>query len=400
MAREATLTPFFYFAARPGGGRSMGVRTARSRRSLGDQLRRDRLVVLNAWALPGFLASERGLSTKDHEALNNQLSQLLSRGVPLVEALEVAGSLVHEAARPRIDRLRERVRAGSSFADACAQGGSFDAVTVAVYRAAERTGDLHGAAAQLARSAKRMLAIRGKAVTLMIYPAIVLTITILVAFVMLTVIVPMIGGALRQSGRELPGVTEFMMTLGVFLRGNLIAVFIAVALAGAAGVVFRAGLARSMFGLMRRLPRVKNVVRAQELARFFGVMAAMTRSGVALGDALGVATTAVHDPRIRTDLDRLRQKLIEGGVLRALLERVESLPLATRKLLVAADQAGDLSSAFDALAQDYTDEVDTQTERLLAALEPALIVLMFAVIGSMILAIMAPLLSITSQGFG
>jgi len=128
------------------------------------------------------------------------------------------------------------------------------------------------------------------------------------------------------------------------------------------------------------------------------VMAAMTRSGVTLADALGVAVTALGHPAMKKDLGRLRSRLIEGGVLRSLIDRVETLPLGTRKLLIAADQAGDLEHAFDSLANDYTDEVETKTDRLLALLEPLLIVFMFLVIGSLILAIMVPMIQATSKG--
>jgi type II secretory pathway component PulF len=95
-------------------------------------------------------------------------------------------------------------------------------------------------------------------------------------------------------------------------------------------------------------------------------------------------------------LTTLRTKLIEGGLLRILIERVTSLPLATRRLLIAAERSGDLEQAFDGLAADLADEVDKQSSRFLAMLEPILIVLMFGVIGTLLLSIMIPLMKATS----
>src|SRR5262245_46173016 len=199
MSTVATSTgSFFFVAAKAGGGRSLGLRQAANERALAEVLRRERLLLLRSYRLPQWASQEKGLTLKDRAELNEQLAQLLSRGVPLVEALEVTASAVGGGAKPIIEKMRELVAAGSSFADACQRVGTFDRVTVAVYRAAERTGDLAGAAKQLSVNAKRQLAVTSKATTLMVYPAIVLTIAIFVSSLLLTVIVPRIGASLKS----------------------------------------------------------------------------------------------------------------------------------------------------------------------------------------------------------
>jgi type II secretory pathway component PulF len=100
---------------------------------------------------------------------------------------------------------------------------------------------------------------------------------------------------------------------------------------------------------------------------------------------------------MRRQLDRLRTRLIEGGLLRNLIEEVTTFPLATRRLLVAAERSGDLEHAFGTLANDMTDEVDKTSTRLLAVLEPALILLMFTIIGSLLLALLLPMLTISNN---
>jgi type II secretory pathway component PulF len=148
------------------------------------------------------------------------------------------------------------------------------------------------------------------------------------------------------------------------------------------------------------VPLLRELVLAQESARFFTVMAAMTRSGVTLADALGVATGALSHPELRGQLTTLRTRLIEGGVLRTLIDGVTALPVPTRRLMMAAERSGDLESAFDTLAQDHAEELDRRTSRLLAALEPLLIVLMFLVIGTLLLSVMIPLMKASSQVMG
>jgi len=395
-AAQSTASGFFYLASKPTGGRSMGVRSAESERALAQMLRREKLILTRAWKLPASVTTDRPMLPRDQAAMNDQLAQLLSRGVPLVEALDVAGTVVSKHARPRVQKMKEKVGAGGSFSDACAAAGSFDEVTIAVYRAAERTGDLAGACQELAHSIRRRLSVRGKAVTLLIYPAIVLTISIIVGIVMLIFIVPTLLGDVAELGVDLPWFSRAMLVFGNTLREQWL-IALAVVAAGLVGLVLGRGAIAKAFGrLSRALPLVGPVILAQESTRFFSVMGAMTRSGIPMADALGVASAAVSHAKLRKQLERLRTRLIEGGVLGRLISDVEALPVATRKLLVAAEKSGDLETAFSQLAADMAELVDTRTQRLLAFLEPLLSVGMVLFIGGMLLAIMIPMLSATS----
>jgi type II secretory pathway component PulF len=389
--------PFVFVAATPDGGRTFGLREARDPRALAELLRRERLLLLRSYRLPRWITRERGLRAQDRVVLNEQLAQLLHRGVPLVEALEVTASAVGPAARPVVERLRELVGAGSSFADACAKAGVFDRVTIAVYRAAEKTGDLAGAARQLATTAQRQVRVVRKVTTLLMYPSIVLFFGVSVSLLMITIIVPRIADALSQLGLVLPWYTQVIVGLGRFVRDHALALSGAGALCAAGAVIGRRRLMSGLAAAARRTPLLRDVVLASESARFFGVMAAMTRSGVTLSDSLGVAVEAVGLPSLRRQLTTLRTRLVEGGVLRNLIESVAALPLATRRLLIAGERAGDMEAVFDSLARDMADEVDRKAERLLNVLEPLLIVGLFLVIGAMLLSIMVPLITLTQQ---
>ncbi len=392
---------YLFHAAKPGGGREWGILRATNPRHLADQLRGRRLVPLRSWALPNLSRSGRGrVSLKDQSELHGNLAQLLTRGVPLVETLDVCVSAVSRDMKTRVTRMRDMVAAGSSFADTCQAVGGFDHVTVAVYRAAERTGDLGGAAKQLSGTVRRQLAIRGKAATLMLYPIVVLTISSLVAVGMMTLVVPNIIENLQDAVDSMPWFTTVVYTVGVTLRDHAMPLLIALGVVLTGLFLFRTRVIGYAMAQMSRLPLLRDVVLAQECARFFTVMSAMTRTGVVLSDALGVGEEALQHPTLKRELSRLRLRLIEGGVLRVLIDEVVTFPLPTRRLLIAAERSGDLQNAFDTLAGDMADEVETRSARLLALLEPAMIVLMFVLIGSLVLSIMIPLISATSHVSG
>jgi len=365
--------------------------------ALAQSLRTENQLLVKSWRVPGWAAPERNFSLKDQGALNDQLAQLLSRGVPLVEALDVVSQTVRPTAKPRMIRLRDLVQSGSSFADACKKVGGFDTVTIAVYRAAERTGDLAGAAKELSITMRRRMTVAGKAATLMIYPAIVLSISLIVALLMMLIVVPMMGEGLAKSDIPLPAFSKIVIGAGTWMRDNIMYLASALGALLVLAVVGRAVIFAAFQSMMRKLPFMRDVVIAQESARFFSVMGAMTRSGVPIADALGVANQALGHPVMRRQLERLRNRLIEGGLLRALIDEVVTLPLATRRLLIAAERSGDLENAFQTLAGDMSDEVERTSARLLAVLEPGLIILMFFMIGSVLLALMLPMLTLSSK---
>lgn len=397
MSQLTGSNAFAYVAVRPHGGKRFGVRSARNVAALAESLRTENQLLLSYWKLPGWAAREAQLSLSDHVSINEQLSGLLSRGVPLVEALDVIAQTVRPQARPRMQRIRELVAGGAAFSDACRAVGGFDNVTIAVYKAAERSGDLAGAGKQLAETARRRAKIQGKAGTLMIYPVIVLSISFLVAILMIVFVVPMIGEGLAQADIKLPRYTEAMVAFGTWVQANSTMVMLGVAAAIALLLVGKGAIIALGQQATRRAPLIRDVVLAQEAARFFSVMAAMTRTGVPLADALGVANQAITHPTLRRQLERLRSRLVEGGVLRTLIDEVTELPLATRRLLIAAERGGDMESAFTTLAGDMTDEVERRSERLIAFMQPAVVIVMFLVIGSLLVSILMPMLTLTNN---
>ncbi|MEQ9097466.1 hypothetical protein AY599_24040 [Leptolyngbya valderiana BDU 20041] len=398
MSRAAKgPSPYLFLASSPTGGKRLGVRSAASERALASVLGRERRVLVWSRRLPAWLGSAGRMGLKDQAQFNAVLGQLVSRGVPLVEALDVTASAVDASHADRIRRVRSQVAGGSMFADACAKVGIVDPVTSAVYRAAERTGDLGGACAQIARTAERQVKVRSQAITLMFYPIIVLGVSILAGWGMLTFIVPMIGSRLASMGSELPWFTVALMTAGQTIRDNLGVFFLIVLGLLIAGIIMRKAVVLAVWNVVRRLPGMRELVLAQETTRFFSVMAAMTRSGVTLADALVVAYRTVSHAKLRKQLQTLQRRLVEGGQLAQLIEDVDALPLPVRKLLIAAERSGDLEEAFESLADDMAEEVERRSTRALAVLEPGLIIFMFLMIGSMVLAIMLPLFTATAN---
>lgn len=398
MSADAVNKQFFFTAVTATGARRRGVRAADGRAALADSLGEENLLLLRAWELPAWAGSAGGesLALSDYLALNEQLALLVSRGVPLVEALEVAESVVSPKAQRRVRQLRERVAAGDSFADACAEVGGFDTVAIAVYRAAERSGDLAPAAKRLSESAKRRASVAGRAKTMLMYPAFVAIVGVGVLGLMLLVVVPTLGSALQKANAELPGYSKIVIDTGMWMRANVLVVVLLIGAVLIGFIAARRSFVPAAAALLRRIPVVDRAVLSGECASLFAVLAAMSRSGVPLADSLSVSAKTVKHPQLREQLETLQTRLVEGGVFSSLAEDVEALPLATRKLLVAADRAGDLEPTFESLTQEYAERSEETSSRLLSLLGPAILVLVFLFVGAIVLALMIPLMNLSS----
>lgn len=386
-----------YVAVKPTGGKRFGMRYAPTQSELATSLSNEQLLLLRSWRLPSWTAREEKLSLRDQASLNEQLGALVDRGVPLVEALEVAQTVVTKRAAPTVAKLRDLVSAGDSFADACAKTGAFDDVVITVYRAAERSGQLGSSAQRLADSAKRRLGITGKVMTMLIYPSVVLFIGVIVTVVTLTFVVPRIAETLAQTGGELPWYTQIVMGASNAMREQWLITLLGFGGLAIIAILLRQAVAAWFMAGLRRAPMFGKVMLTSESARFFSVMGAMTKTGVPLADALSVATGVISHPKLRSQLESLGRGLVEGGVLKNMIEKLDALPLATRRLLIAADRAGDMDQVFDDLARDLAHQVDTQTQRAVGLLEPLLIVGVFVVIGGVLMSVMLPLMTLGSR---
>jgi len=398
MSTASAARQFLFTAVTAAGERRRGVRLAADRDRLADDLSEENLLLLRAWQLPSWAAANQGaaMPLADELALNEQLALLVSRGVPLVEALEVAEDVVSERSKRRVRQLRERVAAGDSFAGACAEVGGFDEVAVAVYRAAERSGDLAPAAKRLGEASRRRASVASRAKTMLLYPAFVAVVGLGVLALMLLVVVPPLGEALEQANAQLPPYSEAVINTGLWMRANLLLVLAAAAAVVIGFIVARRALVPAIAALLRKIPVVERAALSGECASLFAVLAAMSRSGVPLADSLAVSAKTVKHARLRAQLEKLKTDLVEGGVFSRLVEHVSALPLATRKLLNAADRAGDLEPTFESLTAEYAERSEEASSRLLSLLGPAILVIVFLFVGAIVLALMIPLMNLSS----
>jgi general secretion pathway protein F len=401
--------PAYRFEALDADGKAQtGVLDADNAKAARSQLRARTWVPLAVEAVaaaatdagaPGLL-SRRSFSSTGLTIWTRQLAGLVSAGLPLERALTL---LAEEAEVPRqrelLTHLRSEVNAGSPFARALATAPrDFDDIYRAVVSAGEQSGALGGVLERLADDLEQRQALKAKLFGAMLYPAIVSCIALLVVMVLLTYVVPQIAGVFADGKRALPALTSGMLALSAFVRQWGWAVAILVAMAVVAWFVARRSppfRERSDAQLLR-LPLFGRLARGYNAARFGGTLALLAASGVPIIKALQAAAETLGNRAMRADaLDALAQ-VREGAPLASALAAKKRFPGLLAMFARLGEQTGQLPAMLARASGQLNAEVQRRSLALATILEPLLVVAMGGIVLVIMLAVMLPLMQLTS----
>lgn len=324
-----------------------------------------------------------------------ELATLLSAGIPLLEALDATTSQYPGRFRSSLMMLRDQISAGSSLADAMrGQPGVFDELSVCMVDVGERTGMLDEVLAQLAAYRRRSDQFKGRLGTALIYPAIVACAGVAVAVFLSTFVVPRLLETLVDAGRPLPWMTRLVKAFSDLLLGYgwlMLPVVIVCTLL----IILSLRQPRVRFHwhrLQLRLPLVGRMMRQQNIVRISVTLSILTRSGMEFVQALGLASRATSNEVLKHALDQAQKEITAGRDIGPSLATTNAFPEPVVRLLEVGQASGRLDQMLERLAADYDLQLQSSTQRLLAILEPAMILLLTGLVGFIVLAVILPYL--------
>jgi len=346
--------------------------------------------------------SRRGVSRRDVETFTFELASMLEAGFPLEKALKtLAGVAERPAVRELLDAIHGDVRGGTYLSSALeARGRVFSPFYVSMVRAGEAAGALDLALARLAEFMERSRELRETVSNALIYPVILFAVALISLMLILGWVVPQFSGMFEAAGQSLPLPTRIVVALGTFFERYWWAV--AAALAG--GYVYFRRQWQHPEGRLRwdarllRLPLVSDLVFKIETARFTRTLGTLLHNGVPLLKALGIAKEIVGNQALARGVARVAGGIREGqGLTRPLLaERV--LPEHAGQMLLVGEESGRLEEMLLRVADLYEREVQHAVRRLVALLEPTLILTLAVLIGGIILSIVVAILGVNQLG--
>lgn len=344
----------------------------------------------------------RGISQDDIGIITRELATLLKAGLPLDRSVEI---LINLAASPRIAELltkvRNDVRGGSSLSKALDNQGVFSRFYVNMIRAGEAGGSLPGVLARLAEFMERAKALQAQVTSALIYPAILFTVSILSVVVLLIFVVPKFQPIFQQSGKALPFITTVVIFMGEVLRNYWWALTL-----GIAGILLylrnKLQDPETKFAMDRRVlgwPLVGSLVSRVEMARFARTLGTLLGNGVALVSALSIVRETMGNSWLAEAVGNVARELKEGrGLGRPMMESGRFPPLAVHMIMVG-EETGRLDEMLLQVADTYDIEVEQAIKKMLAFLEPAMILTMAIVVASIILSMLAAMMTIYDLPF-
>ena len=337
----------------------------------------------------------RQLSAKMLSEFNRELGDMLHAGVTLVRALTILSQEETRNKRERkiLSKVLKRIRQGESMADAMEQQqGAFPALMLHMYRAAETSGNLSDTAMRLAVHYEKEHQLNTKIRGATIYPRILCVLIVLVMIFVLGFILPQLSG-LFDALEELPVPTRILFAIGNFVTGYWKWLL---ALAVILGVVFLAFAQMKSVQLLFAKWKVKMPVTGKLMmvvytARFSRSLSSLYRAGIPIIAAMQIARKTIGNEYIENQFEQVIADLRAGKPLSESIERVDGFRKKLSAVIRVGEESGDLVQMLDSLSDSFDYESEMAVARLLAYLEPALIVFMAFVIGFIMIAVMLPI---------
>ncbi len=327
------------------------------------------------------------------------LSNLLTSGVPLSRALSILSrEATTAAAKKQWTAVHDDVVGGLPLADAMARWPrSFSSVHVAMIHAGETGGFLDTVLAQIAELRSRERDLKSRVKGALVYPAVLAVLATGVLIFLLTFFIPKFSGIFKEFGGTLPALTQFVIGLSAAVTHYGLAILVAVALA--VGLCRRAAHStagkRTIERALLRLPGVGHVMARFALVRFCRMLGTLLGAGVPLVTSLRVAREAIGNQTLSDTVTQSIDQVTRGqGLASSLAAGGRLFPPSAVEMIAVAEESGRLDKELVRIAAAYESDLDRRLRMLVALAEPALLFIMAAIVGVVVIGMLLPVFTL------
>lgn len=341
------------------------------------------------------------ITTKDKIVFTRQLATLISAGLPLAQSLRtVAEQTENKRLQAVVEDIISSVEGGKSLSEAFRRHENvFDKVFLALISAGEASGTLDDSLRRIAAQQEKDAAMMSKIRGAMTYPVIVLVVILGVIAFMLFTVVPQVEKLYGDLNKQLPWLTQAMVSVANFAMSYWWVVLIVLGLL----VYFIVQYFKTEAGIKTKdsfklnAPLFGQLFRKLYMARFTRTGQTLLSTGVAMLDMLRISSESVNNVIISANIDRAAEKVKGGKALSAsLLPEEYILPLVPQMIKIG-EQSGKIDEMMGKTAQVYEDELDEQIRTISTMIEPVLMVVLAVVAGGMVGAILFPIYSLVGD---
>ena len=332
----------------------------------------------------------------------NKLAALVDAGVPIVRSIDLMASQQKlPMFRRALQAVSRDVNQGMGLAPALRRWPKvFDRLSIAMVEAGEAGGVLDETLRRLAKLLEDNAKLQNQIKGAMGYPVAVLTIAVLVFLGMTIFLIPTFAGIFEDLGAELPWFTQMMVDLSALLRSPFSGVLIAI-LAGGTWLL-RSYYAtpqgrRSIDALILKLPLFGDLVQKSSTAQFCRTFSSLAKAGVPILMSLEIVKETTSNSIISDAISSSRDDVLQGIPLSIALGRKNVFPTMAMGMLAIGEETGEMDAMLSKVGDFYEDEVASSVKALTSMLEPAMIVVVGGIVGSILLAMYLPMFAVFDQ---
>lgn len=396
------MTTFYFKAVASDGQLRTGTIHAETERWVAQELRRQGLkpVFVGSEPKKSFelkLPSFSGAKRRDVLFFTQEMSTLLSAGVPLDRALSITSELTERAGfRTLVLDILRVLKGGRSLADSLATHPEyFPDLYVNMVRAGEASGSLAAVFERLSEFERTRDDLRGYILSSMAYPCLLMAVGIGSILVLMNFVVPRFASVFEESRIEMPLPTKILLESSKFLRAyGWIGVIAVAAFAIAMYTYVHTKPGRLWWDTLRlRIPVLGDALRKAETARFARAMGTLVSNAVPLVQSIGIAGATLNNRRIAGSLDGVALGVKRGEGIAAPMKRAGQFPPLASHLLSVGEETGRLDQMFVRMADIYETDTRAAIRRFTSLFEPLVILVMGLIVGTLILSMLLAIVS-------
>jgi type II secretory pathway component PulF len=400
--------PQFQYEVKKGPGpATSGVLEAESRRAAAARLRDMGYFPISIEEYSGeqrkdvLLRALTRVRLKERNIFFRQLATLIESGMPLTRALSTIAQQTENAKLITVvEQLRDDVQKGSTFAEAMERHPKvFTSMHCNLVRAGETGGMIEEVLWRIVQFGEQDEELRSKAVSAMIYPAILMFMGTAAIFILTSFVFPKFLLLFKDFNVELPLPTKIVLAICGFMGTWWWAVLLVVIVL-AAGIVsyWRTPPGRLFFDrLALRVPVLRMVVQKYVMAQFARTLGTLLDNGVPVLKSLRITVETLSNRAIAGEVDVVQARVAEGDSISSGLAQTKHFPPMVVNMFVIGEESGKLGGVTKRMADAYDIEVDRAVKTLTALLEPLMIIIMGVLVGGLVISMLMPILTMSAN---
>jgi len=345
------------------------------------------------------LGQNKQLPLKDLAVFCRQTYSLLKVGVSLVKAIDLMyQQTTNKVMKSSIQKIYESVQKGSLLSEGLRkQPGKFPGIMISLIESGEASGTLAESVEKIATQFENDLRLKRKITSAMAYPAVIAVLGVGVVILMVSVVLPQFITMFQQAGIDklplptaiLIGLSDLVTKKWYFLLFGILLLIIIIRM-----YIKSPGGRMFWDGLKLKIPLAKNVLMPLTTVRFCRTFSTLLSSGMPMLQALSIVMNVVNNKVVSEQLSETSEDIRKGMSLTNSIRRVSVFPPMLQSMISIGEESGSLESMLDNTSDYYNDVLENSISKMIALIEPIMIVIMAGVVGFIILAIMLPMLQI------